>query len=118
MGMATVGTIASFINYTRLFGRPLNDIANLYNTIQAAIAGAERVFEIIDEEPEIDAPNAQPLLDIKGDVCFDDVSFGYEPDVPVLETRLPARRAGPDRRAGRTDRSGQDDHRQPADALL
>ena len=45
-GLATVGTIASFISYSRQFGRPLNDIANLYNTIQAAMAGAERVFEI------------------------------------------------------------------------
>ena len=85
LGMATVGTIASFINYTRLFGRPLNDIANLYNTIQGAIAGAERVFEIIDQEPEVDAPTAQPLLHIAGDVVFDDVSFGYEPNVPVLK---------------------------------
>jgi ATP-binding cassette subfamily B multidrug efflux pump len=84
-GMATVGTIASFMNYTRLFGRPLSDIANLYNTIQAAIAGAERVFEIIDQEPEVDAPSAQPLLDIRGDVVFHNVSFGYEPGVPVLK---------------------------------
>jgi ATP-binding cassette, subfamily B, multidrug efflux pump len=83
-GMATVGTIASFMNYARLFGRPINDIANLYNTIQGAIAGAERVFEIIDQEPEIDASDAQPLRRIVGDVVFDDVSFGYDPGVPVL----------------------------------
>lgn len=84
-GQATVGTIASFINYTRQFGRPLNEIANLYNAIQAAIAGAERVFEVIDETPETDAPNAQPLLDIKGDVVFEDVSFSYTKEVPVLQ---------------------------------
>ena len=48
-GMATVGTIATFINYSRQFGRPLGAMANLYNTIQSAIAGAERVFQIIDE---------------------------------------------------------------------
>src|SRR5439155_14836069 len=59
--------------------------ANLYNTIQAAVAGAERVFEIVDEEPEIDAPDARPLADIRGDVVFDDVSFSYEPGVPVLK---------------------------------
>ncbi|OJW02850.1 MAG: multidrug ABC transporter ATP-binding protein [Chloroflexi bacterium 54-19] len=84
-GMASVGTIAVFINYTRQFGRPLNDIANLYNTIQAAIAGAERVFEIIDEPAEPDALDAPPLERIKGDVVFEDVSFGYEPGVPVLK---------------------------------
>ena len=84
-GLATVGTIASFISCTRQFGRPLSDIANLYNTIQSAVAGAERVFEIIDEPDEVDAPTAQPLAGIRGDVVFDDVSFAYEPDVPVLK---------------------------------
>ncbi|MCX6046137.1 MAG: ABC transporter ATP-binding protein [Chloroflexi bacterium] len=85
-GMATVGTIASFINYSRQFGRPLNDIANLYNTIQAALAGAERVFEIIDEGSEmIDAPDAQVLPQIRGEVIFDDVSFAYDENTPVLK---------------------------------
>ncbi len=84
-GLATVGTIATFINYTRQFGRPLNEIANLYNLIQAAVAGAERVFEVIDEEPEVDAPDAQPLARIRGDVAFDDVSFSYTEGVPVLK---------------------------------
>lgn len=84
-GLATVGTIASFINYTRQFGRPLNDIANLYNSIQSAMAGAERVFEIIDETPETDALDAKPLERIKGEVIFDNVNFSYEKDVPVLK---------------------------------
>ncbi|HQE93959.1 MAG TPA: ABC transporter ATP-binding protein [Anaerolineae bacterium] len=93
-GMATVGTIAAFINYARQLAAPLNQIANLYNTIQAAIAGAERVFEILDETPElIDAPEAIPLEDIRGDVVFTDVCFGYQPDVPVLKhVSLHARR--------------------------
>src|SRR5204862_91392 len=47
-GLATVGTIASFVYYSREFGRPLNQIATLYNTIQSAIAGAERIFEMVD----------------------------------------------------------------------
>ena len=84
-GLATVGTIASFITYSRQFGRPLNELANLYGAIQSAVAGAERVFAIIDEEAETDAPNAQPLLQIKGEVVLDDVSFGYVPEVPVLK---------------------------------
>jgi ATP-binding cassette subfamily B multidrug efflux pump len=85
-GLATVGTIASFVNYARQFARPLNQIANLYNAIQSAIAGAERVFEIIDQLPEVqDAPNAQPLTRVYGDVVFDNVCFGYEEGVPVLK---------------------------------
>ena len=84
--LATVGTIASFLGYARQFGRPLNEIANLYNSIQAALAGAERIFEILDETPEIaDAPDARPLDEINGEVIFNDVCFGYEKDIPVLE---------------------------------
>jgi ATP-binding cassette subfamily B multidrug efflux pump len=85
-GLATVGTIAAFIDYARQFGRPLNEIANLYNTIQGAVAGAERVFEIIDQVPELsDDPHAQPLARVRGDVVFDNVSFAYEQGTPVLK---------------------------------
>ena len=85
-GLATVGTIASFINYIRRFTRPLSEIAQIYSSIQSALAGAERVFEIIDQVPELaDAPDAQPLDEIIGDVVFDDVCFGYEEDTPVLK---------------------------------
>jgi ATP-binding cassette subfamily B multidrug efflux pump len=85
-GLATVGTIASFINYARQFGRPLNQIAQLYAQIQGAVAGAERVFEIVDEIPELaDAPDARPLAQVEGDVVFEDVCFGYEKDLPVLK---------------------------------
>jgi len=85
-GLATVGTMAAFVNYARQFGRPLNQIANLYNMIQAALAGAERVFEILDETPELVDVSDAPLLDkISGEVVFDRVCFGYQPDVPVLK---------------------------------
>lgn len=85
-GLATVGAIAGFINYSRQFSRPLNEIANLYNAIQAAIAGAERVFEIIDERPElVDTADAKALTQIRGDVRFEDVSFGYSKDALVLK---------------------------------
>jgi ATP-binding cassette subfamily B multidrug efflux pump len=85
-GMATVGTIASFIQYGRRFGMPLRQISETYNNIQSALAGAERVFQVIDEVPDLeDAPNARPLDDIQGEVVFDDVCFGYDPDVPVLK---------------------------------
>jgi ATP-binding cassette subfamily B protein len=63
----------------------LNEIANLYNTLQSALAGAERVFDIIDETPEIDAPAIRAFPRIRGDVVFDGVSFAYRKDVPVLK---------------------------------
>jgi ATP-binding cassette subfamily B protein len=85
-GLATVGMIASFVNYARQFARPLNQIANLYNSIQSALAGAERVFEIMDEVPELqDVLDARPLERIRGDVVFDDVCFAYKEGVPVLK---------------------------------
>jgi len=85
-GLATVGTIATFISYGRRFIQPLRQLANMYNSIQAALAGAERVFEIIDTEPELkDDPNAVPLESINGDVRFKNVDFSYIPNVPVIK---------------------------------
>lgn len=85
-GHITVGAIASFITYSRQFVRPLNDLANIFNILQSGVAGAERVFEVIDEEEEpADSPDAVPLKNPKGHVVFDNVSFGYRPDVPILK---------------------------------
>jgi ATP-binding cassette subfamily B protein len=85
-GTATVGTIAAFVSYARQFTMPLNQIANLYNTIQSAIAGAERVFEVMDERSEFeDLTEPLSLEPLKGRVVFDSVCFGYEKDVPVLK---------------------------------
>jgi len=85
-GWATVGTIAVFYNYSRKFAAPLRHIGNLYNQIQAALAGAERVFEVIDEQPELtDAPDAITLDDVAGEVVFEHVDFGYVPGVPVIK---------------------------------
>jgi ATP-binding cassette subfamily B multidrug efflux pump len=85
-GLASVGTIASFVSYARQFTMPLNQVANLYNTIQSAIAGAERVFEVIDERSEIeDVPDPLALEPIQGKVLFESVCFGYDQDVPVLK---------------------------------
>lgn len=81
----TVGVIASFLSYSRLFVRPLNELANMYNVLQAGVAGAERAFEVLDEseEPE-DASDAIELKHPRGDVTFEGVSFGYRTDVPIL----------------------------------
>jgi ATP-binding cassette, subfamily B, multidrug efflux pump len=86
MGLATVGTIAAFISYADQFTRPLNQLAQIYNTIQSALAGAERVFEMMDEQPDLaDIPDAHPLEHIQGAVEMDGVGFGYDPGVPVLK---------------------------------
>jgi ATP-binding cassette subfamily B multidrug efflux pump len=85
-GAATVGLVATFINYSRNFVQPLRQLADLYNSIQSALAGAERVFEIIDTTPEInDKPDAKSLKEIKGDVTFEDVDFSYDGKTPVLK---------------------------------
>ncbi|MGD2196847.1 ABC transporter ATP-binding protein [Lysinibacillus fusiformis] len=85
-GLVTVGIIAAFVTYTRQFFRPLNQLSNLLNTFQSAIAGAERVFEIIDEPSEVaDRPQAIEASSLKGDVVFKQVSFSYEQGKPVLQ---------------------------------
>ncbi len=82
-----VGGLAAFLQYSRQFGRPINDMATLYNSIQAAIAGAERIFEVIDETPEpADAPDAVELgRDTQGEIVMKDVVFGYEKGQIVID---------------------------------
>ena len=85
-GSITVGTISSFLLYSRQFTRPFVDIANIYNNFQTAVAGAERIFEIFDEEPEPeDVPGALSLTQPQGHISLDHVTFGYRPDKPVLK---------------------------------
>jgi ATP-binding cassette subfamily B multidrug efflux pump len=94
-GWATVGTIATFYNYSRKFAAPLRQLGNLYNQVQAALAGAERVFEVIDEQPELtDAPDAVALDDVAGEVVFDRVNFSYVPGVPVIKDMSLSARSG------------------------
>jgi ATP-binding cassette, subfamily B, multidrug efflux pump len=94
-GWATIGIVAAFINYAQNFTRPLNQLAQLWGTVQSAIAGAERVFGLLDEPTEAaDAPDAVPLTDVRGEVEFDHVGFGYEPDQPVLRDVTFTARAG------------------------
>ncbi len=85
-GLATVGTIAAFITYSRRFAQPLRMLGDLYNQIQAAVAGAERVFEVLDEaaEPDDAVLLASPAP-VRGEVSFEDVTFAYDPEQPVLE---------------------------------
>lgn len=93
-GMATIGTIASFIGYSGRFAEPLRMLGDLYNQVQAAVAGAERIFSVIDTSPDqTDAADAVELGKVEGDVVFDRVTFSYVPGTPVLrDVSLQARR--------------------------
>lgn len=82
----TLGIISNFIIYSKQFARPLTELANQVNTILSAVAGAERVFEVLDEEEEKpDAPDAYEMGEIEGDVELKDVSFSYEKGHPILK---------------------------------
>ena len=84
--IVTVGVIATFVVYINNFFRPMRGIAMLYNHLQSALAGAERIFEVLDAPPSVaDLADAQPLANINGDVTFTDVTFGYDPEKPVLK---------------------------------
>lgn len=77
-GAVTVGVIIVFVEYARQFTRPLNDLANQWNTLLSAMAGAERVFEVLDEEEESrDEREAATLKEVKGAVAFKGVTFSY-----------------------------------------
>lgn len=82
----TVGTIVIFAEFSRQFTRPLNDLANQWNTLLSAMAGAERVFQIIDEPVEAaDEAGAAALNAVKGEVEFGGVSFAYQEGHPILQ---------------------------------
>lgn len=80
----TVGVIFAFLIYLKQFTQPLNQIFNLVSTLQQSLAGAERVFEIMDEEPEKDREGAVAIGEIDGTVEFDDVRFSYVPEKEIL----------------------------------
>ena len=84
-GQMTIGSISSFILYSRKFSGPINEAANVFAELQSALAAAERVFALIDEpiEPE-DAPDARALTQVEGHVELDHVTFGYEENQPIL----------------------------------
>jgi ATP-binding cassette subfamily B protein len=85
LGIVSIGIITSFISYSRQFGRPLSQLAQLYNEIQKALAGAERVFEIMDLESEYSSEEKEKFVKLKGKVKFENVSFYYENDREILK---------------------------------
>ena len=82
----TVGLIAAFVTYAARLGQPLGRIANTVTSIFAALAGANRVFELLDEEPDIvSQPDAAALPEVAGRVEFSEVGFSYVDDQPILD---------------------------------
>ncbi len=86
MGRMTLGNISSFVQYSRKFSGPINETANIISELQSAMAAAERVFRLMEEEPEpADKDDAKELTDISGDVKLEEVSFGYLPDRMIIK---------------------------------
>lgn len=79
-----IGGLTISLNYTRSFNRPINEISMQMNTVFSALAGAERIFEVLDEEPETPDTNTIRPNKIKGHIKLNNVSFGYVPKVTVL----------------------------------
>lgn len=82
-GLITIGTVSAFIIYAKQFSRPINEIAQLYGTIQTAVAGAERVFALLDEQDEDNSGNKKPE-NITGRISFRNVDFSYVAGKQVL----------------------------------
>lgn len=84
-GELTLGELTAFISYLWMLYRPLKWFGDFYNFMIHAYAGAERIFEVMDTPTEpFDAPNAKPMPQIKGQISFEDVTFGYDPGKPVI----------------------------------
>lgn len=84
-GSISLGNLSSFVLYSRKFSGPINEMANIISELQSACSAAERVFRLIDEEPEpADAPQALQLTDVQGDVQMEHIHFGYDPDKTII----------------------------------
>jgi ATP-binding cassette subfamily B multidrug efflux pump len=84
-GSISLGNLSSFVLYSRKFSGPINEMANIISELQSACSAAERVFRLIDQEPEpADAPQALELTDVKGDVQMEHIQFGYDPDKTII----------------------------------
>jgi ABC-type multidrug transport system fused ATPase/permease subunit len=82
----TLGVVVAFLTYVTRFYQPIRDLSQIYNTFQAAMAGGERIFEMLDEQPKVkEPPDARPLPEVQGRVRFEHVNFAYVPGVPVLK---------------------------------
>jgi ATP-binding cassette subfamily B protein len=81
----TLGALVAFVQYSERFWRPISDLSEKFNLLQAAMASSERIFELLDTRPEVVAPAAPVRLErVQGRVAFENVSFAYQPGEPVL----------------------------------
>ena len=88
-GKVQLGDLSSFVQYSRRFSGPINEVANIISELQSAFAAAERVFRLIDAKPETpDAEDAQVLTDVRGDVKMEGVDFSYTPGQPIIKDLL------------------------------
>lgn len=86
LGRLDPGALSVFANYSRQFSMPINNLSSQTTAIFSALAGAERVFAVMDETPEVpDANGAHQMEGMRGDVVFDNVTFGYNPDKIILK---------------------------------
>ena len=86
-GEIGLGDLSSFVQYSRKFSGPINEIANIISELQSAFAAAERVFYLIDAKPETpDAVDAMVLHDVQGDVKLEDVDFSYVEGTPIIQS--------------------------------
>ena len=84
-GHLSIGNLSSFVLYSRKFSGPINEVANIISELQSACAAAERVFRLIDEEPEpADAPDAVSVDQVEGKVAMEHVHFGYDPGKAII----------------------------------
>ncbi len=86
-GTLSLGDVQAFIQYSRQFTQPITQIASMANLLQSGVASAERVFELLDADEQTPDPQPAAVLPrpVRGRVAFEDVSFRYEPDVPLIE---------------------------------
>jgi len=85
-GTLTLGALVAFIQYSERFWRPISDLSEKFNILQAAMASSERIFTLLDTEPKVVAPHKPVHLEtVRGRVGFENVTFGYQPGTPVLQ---------------------------------
>ncbi len=85
LGKITVGNIQSFITYSKNFTNPISQLAQIFSMLQQTIAAAERVFDFIESKEDVERKDAISLKNVKGDVCFNHVKFGYKKDKIVIK---------------------------------
>ncbi len=109
-GRLTAGDLVAYLIYTMMVAAPIATLASLYARFQAAIGATERLFDLLDEQADIvSVPGALVLPSLRGEVRFEQVSFTYSADVPILRDVSFQRPAGPDYRAGRAERGREID---------